>query len=101
MNKPNCYECKYRGNVPGDCHSSCHHPSLAALNEDPLGQLMGLLGKRGPMAGMEISSEGAIKVRGNPHAVRMGWFVHPYNFDPAWLESCTGFAPIKGLAHEA
>lgn len=23
MEKPNCYECKYRGNIPGDCHSCC------------------------------------------------------------------------------
>ena len=21
--KPNCYKCKYRGTIPGDCHSSC------------------------------------------------------------------------------
>ncbi len=20
---PNCYECKYRGTIPGDCHSTC------------------------------------------------------------------------------
>ena len=23
MSKPNCYECIYRGEVPGDAHSSC------------------------------------------------------------------------------
>lgn len=23
MNKPNCYECKYRGEVPGSAHSEC------------------------------------------------------------------------------
>ena len=21
--KPDCYECKYRETIPGDCHSSC------------------------------------------------------------------------------
>ena len=21
--RPNCYECKFRGEIPGDCHSSC------------------------------------------------------------------------------
>lgn len=23
MAKPNCYDCVYRGEIPGDCHSSC------------------------------------------------------------------------------
>jgi hypothetical protein len=22
-NKPDCYDCKGRGSIPGDCHSSC------------------------------------------------------------------------------
>lgn len=22
-NKPNCYECKWRGEIPGDAHSTC------------------------------------------------------------------------------
>lgn len=24
----NCYECKHRGTVPGDCHSTCRKPDL-------------------------------------------------------------------------
>jgi len=23
MEKPNCYKCKYRKEIPGDCHSKC------------------------------------------------------------------------------
>lgn len=23
MKKPNCYKCKYRGEIPGDAHSRC------------------------------------------------------------------------------
>lgn len=23
--KPNCYKCKHRGEIPGDCHSSCRN----------------------------------------------------------------------------
>ena len=23
--KPNCYECKYRNEIPGDCHSTCQN----------------------------------------------------------------------------
>jgi len=62
MAKPNCYECKHRGTVPGDAHSCCRHPGLAEL-----------------------------KIKGDPHGIRMGWFVWPVNFDPAWLEICNGF----------
>jgi len=31
------------------------------------------------------------KVRGDAHGIRSGWFSWPYNFDPVWLENCTGF----------
>ena len=30
-------------------------------------------------------------VTGNPHGIKKGWFCHPFNFDPVWLESCDGF----------
>lgn len=26
MDKPDCYKCKYRCSIPGDCHSSCKNP---------------------------------------------------------------------------
>ena len=31
------------------------------------------------------------KVKGDPHGIRSGWFLWPWNFDPVWLISCTGF----------
>ena len=61
--KPNCYQCKYRGELIGDCHSRC-------LNNNA-------------------------KVKGDEHGIRSGWFNHPFNFDPVWLEKCDGFEPIK------
>jgi len=57
--KPNCYKCKYRGEIPGDCHSTCSNKKA--------------------------------NVKGNPHGIRSGWFFWPWNFDPTWLISCTGF----------
>ena len=57
--KPNCYECKYRGEVPGSCHSSCGNTKTT--------------------------------VRGDLHGIKNGWFFHPFNFDPTWLEECDGF----------
>lgn len=58
--KPDCYKCKHRGTIPGDCHSSCGNSEA--------------------------------KVEGNPQGIRGGWFFHPHNFDPVWLESCDGFS---------
>lgn len=77
--KPNCYQCVHRGSVPGSCHSSCRHPqaSLTAffIGENPLG------------------------VTANAHGIRKGWFVWPMDFDPVWLETCSGFevkpAPVE------
>lgn len=31
MEKPNCYECKYRGTIPGDCHSCCSNFNAKVL----------------------------------------------------------------------
>ena len=31
------------------------------------------------------------KVKGNEHGIKSGWFCHPSNFDPTWLEECDGF----------
>ena len=36
MNKPNCYECSHRRNIPGDCHSRCNNPK-ASVKGDPHG----------------------------------------------------------------
>ena len=61
MNK--CYDCKFRGTVPGSCHSSCGNKEA--------------------------------KVKGDPHGIKSGWFMWPFNFDPTWLEECDGFESIK------
>lgn len=90
MSKPNCYECKHRRDLPGDRHSSCAHPSAP---QSDIGALFGILlsARKVPMA--QEPSE--MKVTGNPHGIRSGWFNWPYNFDPVWLESCTGFEAAK------
>lgn len=31
-------------------------------------------------------------VRGSHHGILNGWFFWPFNFDPVWLLSCTGFS---------
>ena len=88
--KPNCYECKHQGDVPGSAHSSCRHPAFSAVNADPLLSIMSILGSVGRVAPFKVTSE-ECKVVGNPHGIKNGWFFHPMNFDPVWLVSCTGF----------
>ena len=90
MGKPNCYKCEYRGTVPGSCHSSCHHPAFKDAHSDPMGQIMAIFASVRRVAPVQVKGEG-IKVRGNPHGIRNGWFNHPFDFDPTWLDECTGF----------
>jgi len=75
-----CYKCQYRGPVPGDAHSSCHHPKLG--NEiDRLEQAMMF----------NIYGKSKLQIIGNFHGIRSGWFAWPLSFDPVWLENCNGF----------
>lgn len=84
MDKPDCYKCIHRGNVPGDAHSCCQHPTVSA---DPLDSLMAMFGVGGS------SNTNELNIVGNPHGVKSGWFMWPLNFDPVWLENCDGFEP--------
>lgn len=80
--KPNCYTCKHRRELVGDCHSSCVHPGSS-----PIALLLFAAGQT------EMETK-RIHVRGNAHGVRSGWFMWPMNFDPVWLEICTGWESI-------
>lgn len=88
--EPDCYECEYRGSVPGTCHSSCHHPALNKAHDDPVLGLLSIFASVGRLPPMQLETKG-ITVKGNPVGIRGGWFNHPFNFDPIWLVSCTGF----------
>jgi len=81
---PNCYECVYRGSIPGDAHSRCNHPEVKQ-DDTPIRALVDMLGEK---------NDGAVKklnIKANPHGIRFGWFMWPANFDPVWLENCDGF----------
>jgi len=77
--KPNCYSCKHRAALVGDAHSSCQHQAA-----NPIAAMVF-------MAGQTEFKIKQIHIRGNPHGVRSGWFIWPMNFDPLWLEICTGY----------
>lgn len=87
INKPNCYNCKYRGDIPGDAHSCCRHPKCVVVLDDPIGAVMQLIRGTGVIKGMHVV--------GNKHGIDNGWFQFPWNFDPIWLEECDGFESNK------
>ena len=90
MNKPNCYECKFRGSVPGSAHSCCEHPANKEILNNPLAQVLGILASVDRIDPINVISE-KIKVVGNPIGIKRGWFNYPLNFDPTWLVECNGF----------
>lgn len=88
--KPDCYKCEYRRDLPGDCHSSCNHPAFKSAHADPMANIMAIFGSVGRMPAVQHTSEKCV-VKGHPHGIRSGWFMHPMNFDPVWLQECSGF----------
>ena len=96
---PNCYDCKWRGELDGDCHSCCSHPLVKPSKDDPLNAILSLLAAVGRI---DISVEwNPLGVKGGAHGIRKGWFCWPMNFDPVWLESCNGFEPKGGEVRES
>lgn len=98
--KPNCYKCKYRGEIPGNAHSKCVHPSISEITNCAEAEIIGLLGSRGiARLGLNLGAiinnapNNPLGVRGSDHGVKSGWFNWPVNFDPVWLVSCNGFEP--------
>lgn len=89
--KPNCYECKYRGDLPGDAHSCCNHPLNKADIDDPINQVFSILASVGRVSPSIGGAAKELNIKANAYGVRSGWFNWPFNFDPAWLENCDGF----------
>ena len=88
--KPDCYQCIHKGDVPGSAHSSCHHPAFGKVHDDPFLGMMAIFASVKRVPAIQVGSD-QIKVVGAAHGIRQGWFNHPFNFDPVWLEECTGF----------
>lgn len=81
--KPNCYACKWRGEIPGDCHSCCNHPALLAGD--------GAIKWIECQAFLVSGRSALFNLTANAYGIRNGWFAWPINFDPIWLETCDGF----------
>jgi len=88
-----CYDCKYRGKIPGDAHSCCKHPDLNGATNDPFAGMMAIfasVGRVNPQIDIQaISSK--FQIKANTTGIKRGWFNWPWNFDPVWLENCNAF----------
>lgn len=88
---PNCYKCKFRGDVPGSAHSSCKHPANQEILGNNLMEMFAIFASVGRAP--TINAETGLNIVGNPTGIRKGWFNWPFNFDPVWLQNCDGFTP--------
>lgn len=96
VKSPNCYECKHRKDLGWSAHSECKHPAYGSAGNAALALVATLHAslRGGPIA----ATNGGISVKGNPHGIANGWFMHPLNFDPVWLEECSGFEAKQSTA---
>jgi hypothetical protein len=87
----NCRECVYRTRAGSyTVHSRCSHPTIDRImsDHDVLVLLMdGLVNKHRVPQGLWD-----LNVEVEPGAIANGWGLWPFNFDPRWVESCTGFS---------
>ena len=90
---PDCYQCKWRGDVIGSAHSICHHPKVEAMLRTHLVAIAVNLKQTGHIPPLRIQAE--LNVVGDRTGVRKGWFRWPLDFDHVWLESCNGFEQIE------
>jgi hypothetical protein len=84
-----CYQCRHRRDLPGDMHSGCRHPLTEAVHGNPLAPLIEAMGHALPVP------VPGLNVIGDKHAIGMGYWSWPINFDPVWLISCDGFEEMK------
>jgi|GEM_PF-1508997 len=92
--RPNCFECKHRGAVPGSRLVSCNHPSVeSSEGNDPISEATAFLASVGRLPPVPDEREDELNIRGSLRGIRDGSFRWPYSFDPVWLENCDGFEP--------
>jgi hypothetical protein len=84
--KPDCYNCKWRGTVPGSAHSSCKVISSNVSEDSKAMQLEIMLATHQVQLTNKETNEPLVKL--NETGIRGGWASWPLDFDPIWIESC-------------
>jgi hypothetical protein len=82
---PDCYKCQYRGEIAGDAHSCCRHPSLGKQDDNFFGAMVDAV------SGKNLDAMRQLHITGHEIGIRRGWFLWPADFDPTWLLTCDGF----------
>ena len=86
MSKPNCYNCKFRGTVPGSAHSRCNVLSSTCSDDSKVFELEIMLSTHRVQLTNKETGEPLVKL--NDHGIRNGWASWPIDFDPVWVEGC-------------
>lgn len=89
MKNKNCYDCKFKGSVPGSAHSSCNILKEAITDSSKRTQLELLLATHQVKLTMGENEEPMVKM--NEHGIKNGWANWPLDFDPVWIEDCKFF----------
>jgi hypothetical protein len=82
MTTHNCYTCLHREDLAGDAHSQCSEGLKQCLSGLP-------------------KSEVTIRVSLDPHGVRNGWAMWPFNFDPIWITTCNSHTVVNNKTETA
>lgn len=86
----NCNKCVHRASAGSNTrHSRCNHPTIDNImsDHDVLILIMdGLVNKHKIPQGLWD-----LDVDVEEGAIANGWGLWPFNFDPLWVKSCTGF----------
>ena len=91
-NEFNCHKCKYRGRAGSNTvHSRCNHEVVGLImsDHDALGIVFDNFSKHDKVT----SGLWGLNIDVKPGAVANGWAYWPFNFDPRWVTSCSGFEP--------
>lgn len=89
--KPNCYNCRWRGTVPGSAHSSCTVLRPGGTETPESAKLEILIAAQQVAITNKETGENLVKL--DEHGVKMGWASWPIDFDPIWVESCAFETP--------
>ncbi len=88
MSKTDCYQCKFKSNIPGNCHISCTKTTpqismlFAVLSFSDIPAFQEALKK---YYGFEVDH----------HPIQQGWFQFPLNYSSNWIQgNCMHFEKI-------
>ena len=98
VDKPDCFKCKHKGHLAGTCHIRCLHPRVASFTSDEILTALSMLAQEHPFSSSQAPLMQRLGITGHPHGIRCGWFNWPWEFDPAWLETCAGYEEGEGWA---